>query len=147
MKQIQNIAFIMDNMELIFLKNEEIVNMEISETSDRIVKIGRNVVSFKSTEAAFITLSTAANHTYNACGKPSKKTIFEALCDGESTISAVRVAYDDDNFDDYFIPDYLESRHSVDEYGNVSIVIGYDTEDEDECDDFDCGYCSGCEMN
>lgn len=142
MKAITNISLELENMETIKLALDEIEDFQAAAISDQIAQIGDTVLQFRSFDALCATLKAKANHTYNSFGTPSSQTIFQRLTEVSDPIGCVTLDYADGTMEQLYVPDDMVQHFEVDEFGNLSFLIGY-SDDEDE--DGGCCCCGDCE--
>lgn len=140
MKNITGITMLLENMETIHLRMDEVEDLHMEDISEQIVCVNGDFLNAKAARGLVMKLSVQANHTYNAFGVPSAQPIFQRLMEVDDPVVLFEFAYDDGTDEKIFLPDDIQQEFIVDPYGALTMLA---LREKDEDEEFNC-CCGDC---
>lgn len=153
MKKVVGLRLNLENMEQIVLREDEFRELGVDDILGMVVSCETGAVQTYTCSHIHFRMPASANHTYNSFGEPSELTIFNRLRAVDNPIAMVDLVYDDGSTLELCLPEQMHQICVVDLYGDLAVfcdvaLADEGDEDEDVCEDCDCGRsccCQDCE--
>lgn len=144
MKTVTGMYLGLENLEQIHFRDGEVKELGVEGITQQVAKFESGTFQFDSCAFLHFTLDAKANHTYNSLGDPSELTVFDRLMEVNEPVGCVTLVYDNGTTQDLYLPHDMEQTFSVNKYGDLMAVFGYDLDEDIEDPYWDPNDCCGC---